>query len=360
MAVVPTRMRAIVLTEVGGAQHLAEQVVDVPVPAPDEVLVRVATVAVNRQDVNLITGRIPTSHLVFPHVLGLDPAGVVVAHGDAVSSIEAGQRIVVRPPIACGECRACEAGEDDACEHISSIGIHRPGGMAEYVSVPAKNVAVIADDLTFAKATAVAHSFPVALTLLRRAGLRSRETVLVSGAAGAVGSAAVQLARSQGASVVAAVSGSDGKTWLGALPQGLAPDLIVEYGDPVDFAGQVRERFPAGVDVYVETASEPTVWSEALRSVARRGRVAVIGSHGGPVVELNTNWLFRQRITIYGCSGSSTEAFRETVAMAGEGRIVPNIDSILPWEQAADAYRRLLSRQNQGKVVLRVAPDDDL
>jgi NADPH:quinone reductase-like Zn-dependent oxidoreductase len=350
-------MRAFALTEVGSPERIAACELDVPRPADDEVLIRVATVAVNRQDVNLIVGRIPHSQLVFPHVLGLDPAGVVVASGAHVRSVDVGDRVVVRPPITCGDCDPCRVGEDDACEHIRSVGIHRPGGMAEFVAVPERNVTRIPDGLTDAEATASAHSFPVALTLLRKVQVQRGDVVLVSGAAGAVGSAAAQLATSLGASVVAAVGDEQGATWLRALPSAVAPEMVLDYGRDPAFAQSVRARFASGVDVYVETASDPAIWAEALRTMARRGRIAVIGSHAGPTVELNTNWLFRERISILGCSGSTNASFHESLALAGEGRIVPNIDSVMPWGDVTAAYRRLMNRENHGKIVLRVAPD---
>jgi NADPH:quinone reductase-like Zn-dependent oxidoreductase len=177
----------------------------------------------------------------------------------------------------------------------------------------------------------------------------------VSGAAGAVGSATVELARSLGARVIAAVGSDRGAEWLRALPEASAPHAVVEYGSEGGLADAIREAAPDGVDVYVETAADPAVWDEALSTLARRGRVAVIGSHAGPIVKLNANWLFRQRVTIFGCSGSTLAAFRESIALAGEGVIVPNIDSILPMSRAAEAYQRLVDRENQGKVVLRVS-----
>ena len=132
-----------------------------------------------------------------------------------------------------------------------------------------------------------------------------------------------------------------------------------DYGADPEFAAAVRGFVPAGVSVYVETASDPAIWSEALKTLARRARIAVIGAHAGPIVEVNTNWLFRHRVVVYGCSGSSLAAYSEALELAGSGRIVPNIDSIMPLDEAAEAYARLLGRQNRGKIVLRVAQDLD-
>jgi NADPH:quinone reductase-like Zn-dependent oxidoreductase len=167
----------------------------------------------------------------------------------------------------------------------------------------------------------------------------------------------VQLARSLGARVVAAVGSDRGADWLRQLPGQVAPDLVVDYGADPEFAALVREVTPAGASIYVETASDPAVWAEALRALARRATVVVIGAHAGPVVQLDNNWLFRQRVTIIGSSGSSLAAYSDALGIAGDGRVVPNIDTILPISKAADAYRRLVERQNQGKIVLRIGDD---
>lgn len=351
----PTTMHATVITALGGLDHFA--VVDLPVPAPGpgDVLIRVATVAANRQDIVTALGRFPNPDLRLPHVLGMDPAGVVVALGEGVTAPAIGTRVVAKPAVACGTCPPCVAREDDGCDRAKSLGVHRPGGMAEYVAVPARNAVPIPASLSFATATALAHTVPVAQTALRRVGLRADETLFVDGAAGAIGSAVVQLAALQGARVIAGVGGRDGVAWLEALPEALRPVRIIDYTAEPAFGPRIREVAPGGVNVLVETASAPALWSEALHAVARHGRVAVIGAHAGPVAEVNLNWLFRQRVSIVGCSGSSADAFREAVALAGDGHLFVRIDAILPLSEVRTAFTRLTSRQNRGKVVLRVA-----
>jgi NADPH:quinone reductase-like Zn-dependent oxidoreductase len=351
----PASMQAVVLTALGALDHLAWTELPVPAPAPGEVLIRVATVAANRQDIVTALGRFPNPDLVLPHVLGMDPAGLVVALGEGVTEPAVGTRVVAKPAVACGRCPSCLAREDDGCDRVRTLGVHRPGGMAEFVAVPAQNAVPLPAGVAFATASAMAHSVPVAQTALRRVGLRADETLFVDGAAGAVGSAVVQLAALWGVRVIAGVGGRDGVDWLQGLPEALRPARIIDYTAAPAFGPLIREVAPAGVDVFVETAAAPALWMEALGQVARHGRVAVIGAHAGPVAELNLNWLFRQRVSIVGCSGSSAEAFREAVALAGDRRISVRIDSILPLGEARTALGRLTIRQNRGKVVLRVA-----
>jgi NADPH:quinone reductase-like Zn-dependent oxidoreductase len=356
MTDLPATMRAVALTEFGGPRHLALLELPVPAPAPDEVLIRVHTVAANRQDTFTMAGRAQARHPVpLPHVLGIDPAGVVVAMGAAVREPVVGTRVVVKPAIACGTCPTCLAGEDDACPSAVNVGVHRAGGMAEYVAVPATNAFPIPDGIGFPAATAIAHSFPVALQMLReRAGLRRGESVLVTGAGGAIGAASVQLAKAIGATVVAAAGGPERVEYV----RSLGADAVIDYTATPDFAPAVRAVVPDGVDVYVESAGDPAIWAEAMAALGRRGRVVVCGSHAGGQVSLDLNWLFRTRASILGASGSSLRIMAEVLTMAGRGDIVPNIHTVLPLERAAEAFAILAARQNRGKVVLAVADPD--
>lgn len=351
-------MPALLLEALGGPEHLVMGERPVPEPAAGEVLVQVATVGANRQDLVTASGRFPNPDLMLPHVLGMDPAGVVVAHGEGVTEPPVGARVVVKPGIACGACPRCLAGEDDGCDRAKQIGVNRPGGMAGFVAVPARNAVPLPDGLGFPEATALAHALPVALTALRRVGVRAGETVLVDGAAGALGSATVQAAALLGARVIAAVGGREGVAWLESLPPAVRPVAVIDYAAEPAFGPAVRAIAPGGVDVLVETAGSPAIWSVAIAQVARHGRVAVVGAHAGPVAEVNLNLLFRLRLSIIGCSGSSATAFRQALALAADGQVSPRIDAVLPLAEARTAFHRLATRQNHGKVVLRVADLD--
>ncbi len=341
-------MRAMAIDALGGVDRLALRELPRPEPAADEVLVRVATVGINRQDIITMAGRFPNPHLRLPHVPGLDPAGSVAAVGAAVTRVAVGDRVVAKPPIGCGSCELCRSGEDDACPDLRSIGVHRPGGLAEYVALPERSVFRIPDGVTFGEATAAAHSLPVALTLLRRVGVTPADTVLVTGASGAIGWAVVQLVRVLGARAIAAVGGAAHADAI----RPAEPFAIVDYAATPAFAPLVRELVPGGVSVHVETSADPALWSEALACLARRGRVAVIGAHAGPVVQLDLNWLFRQRVSIVGCSGSSIAAFEEALAMLGDGRLRAPIDRVVSLAEAPGAYRRLMGRDHHGKTIV--------
>lgn len=346
-------MRAMVLTAHGSIHNLEVAHLPVPEVGAREVLVRVQTVAANHRDLFTIDGPAHNRPPSLPHVLGIDPAGVIETVGPDVTNLSPGDRVVVKPAVACGLCATCRSGGEDACEGKETIGVTRAGGFAEFVAVPARNAFRLPDALGFAEASALAHSFPVALHMLRRAEVGADDVVLVTSAAGAVGSGAVQLAAALGARVVAGAGGQE----KASLVRDLGPEVVVDYFADPAFAAEILRAVPGGVSVYVESAGNPSVWKEGIRTLAPHGRAVVCGSHGGPIVELDLNRLFRLRLSVLGSSGSTSEDVKETLEMAGAGLVRPPVDSVRPLGEAVAAFERLLARQNRGKVVLQVAAD---
>jgi len=357
---VPPTMRAMVMEAYGGPDVLVEREIPTPSPGPGEVLVWVATVAANRQDQYTMAGK-TEKRVDLPHVPGNDPAGVVVGlgaevanSGDGATPLALGDRVVVKPSIACRACAACLDDDESACLRLQSIGLHRQGGFAEYVVAPASNVFTIPRSLGFVEATALSQSGPVALHMLRdRAVLTADDVVLVTSASGAIGSAVIQLAKLEGATVIAAAGGTERMDYVRTL----GADHLIDYAAEPEFAPSVRNIVPGGVSLYVESAGSPPIWDQAIKSMARRGRVTVCGSHAGPIVDLNLNWLFRNRLSILGSSGSTRRTFADALALAGEGHLRPNVDTVLPLTEVVSAFGRLIDHQNRGKVVLRVADD---
>jgi NADPH:quinone reductase-like Zn-dependent oxidoreductase len=339
-----------VLEDLGAVGDLHESTVTTPEPGPHDVLIRVETVSVNHQDVFVMRGLGHIAGLSLPHILGNDPAGTALAVGEAVDNVSAGDRVVVKSTIACHSCSTCANGRDDACPNIRIFGVHTPGGFAEYTVAPGSNVFVIPSELSFAEATAISQTFPVALNVLERGGLTEEDTVLVAGAAGGVGSAAVQLATREGARVVALASSDervDAAVQMGATTG-------FNYRDNPEFASSIRELSPEGVNLYVEPVGDPVVFAESTKALSRAGRVVVCGSHGGTDVNLNLLWLFRNRASIIGSAGATAAGFARVLELAASADIQANIDRILPLIQVNEAFGLLTGRHTKGKLVLDV------
>ncbi len=352
-------MKAIRMHEFGPPESLRYDDVETPTPGPGEALVRVHAVGVNRMDVEMRAGVYGKEKLTdfyfgqmmeFPHILGIEPAGVVEAVGEGVAGLAAGDRVVPHSHLSCGECPQCLAGQDNACPQIQVLGVQTTGrgGYAEYFTWPAELLIPLPDSVGFDKAASLLVNYgPVWTGLIERARVRPGDKVLITGATGGCGHAAVEIAKLAGGEVFA----------LGGSEEKLA-ELAKLGATPIDYRGgfaeRVQEATGGGADVVLELVGAET-WGESLASVRPRARIAVVGSHGGIAAELNLGLLFALNMEIYGVTRANRAAMAKLVELAGAGRLDPTVWKTLPLERAAEAHRLMDERKHSGKIVLEVA-----
>lgn len=334
-------MKAAVTSAPGGPI----EVVSVEDPAPDsgETLVEVHAASVNRLDRAVYEGVGIGKVARFPLIQGIDAAGV------AVSGPDRGRRVVVKPSASCGGCRWCEEGRDADCAAASVMGIHRPGGFAEFVVAPSHNVVPIPDAMSFAEAAAAAHVHPVALRMIRAAELDDAETVLVTGAAGAVGLACVQLAGALGARVIGVCSSEPKAEAVRA--QG-ATAVVADAGD---LEAVIRELTDgSGVDVVLDSTGSPVVVAAAAAAMGRGGRFVVVGTHVGSRLEIDLSRLYTMRQRFLGSAGSSRADFREAYQLMDRMGLHPVVGGVHPLGDVAAALDAVLDRWRIGKPVIHV------
>jgi NADPH:quinone reductase-like Zn-dependent oxidoreductase len=341
-------MKAIVVHEFGGPEVLRYEDVPTPTPQAGEVLLRVHAVSVNRT-LDLMVRRDGNQRgATLPLVLGVDPSGEVVATGPGVTDFRVGDRVGVRSAIPCGQCVNCRADRRRDCVRPQMVGVHRWGGYAEYVAVPTSTLYRIPPELPFPEATVVVRHFPVAYAQVRRVGLQPGETALVMGAAGALGSALVQVAKQAGATVIAA-AGSDERV---AVARSLGADHGVNYRTQ-DLAAACRRLTDGrGVAVVFENIGDPTLWPAAFESLAYRGRLITIGAHGGGVVPLDVRRLYFELLTVIGGAHGEPEDVERALQEAAAGRIRPLIGARLPLAEARRAHELEEARALTGKIIL--------
>lgn len=327
------------------------RIADLPKPTlPDarHVLVRIRAAALNHLDLWTLEG-LPGLSLKFPHILGGDGAGEVEAVGADVRDIRPGDRVLINPGLSCGVCEYCTAGDQPLCVNYRLLGEHVPGTMAEYVAVPAGNVAKVPrPDVSWPEAAAFTL---VTLTAWRmmtsRAQVQAGETVLIWGIGGGVSLAALKIAKLAGARAIV-TSSSDEKL---AKAKALGADIGLNHRN-VDVAKEVRALTARkGVDVIVENVGEAT-WETSLRALGRGGRVVTCGGTSGHRLMTDVRRLFWYQWTIMGSTMGSDSEFREIVRQLGEGQLRPTVDSVFPLQKASDGFRRLESGQQFGKVVV--------
>lgn len=342
-------MKAIVMRAFGDPDVLKLEDVPDPVAGPGEVVVQVHAVSINRSFDLLVRRDGNNRNPMMPLVFGADPSGIVTQVGDGVTGFEPGDRVSVEPSMKCGQCKQCRSGDMASCKTTTQIGVHRWGGYAEYVAVPATNVHLIPGDLSFAEATVITRHAPAAFNLLDdKAELKPGEWVLVMGAAGALGSCCVQVAKLRGAKVIAA-AGADDRV---RIAMELGADHGVNYRTQ-DLAEEVMKLTGGeGVEVVCENIGDPTLWDGAFDSLAQRGRLVTMGAHGGGKVELNLRALYGKRLKIIGAAGVTAKNFDDALEAGAKGQIKALIDSVLPLTKAANAHRRLETENTSGKVIL--------
>ncbi|HZT52338.1 MAG TPA: zinc-binding dehydrogenase [Stellaceae bacterium] len=331
-------MKAVVFHEFGPPEVMRVEEVPTPEPGPGEVQIEVRAVSVNTTlDLIVRAGKYPLP-VKLPHVLGVDPSGVVAKLGAGVTTRRVGDRVTTDLLLNRGQPGP-----------RVMLGLTVWGGYAQYVVVPAACTYLLPDGVDFATATVVSRHAPLAFSMLRdKARVQPGEWVLVMGAAGGLGSAAVQAAKYFGARVIAA-AGSDERV---KAAMGLGADAGVNYR-AADLTAEVKRITGGnGADVVLENIGDPELFSRAFLSLGRGGRLVTAGAHGGGIVPVNISHLYINHITIMGWTGQSDADLNDSLKAAADGRYRVLIDRIMPLSAAAEAHYYVAARSGLGKVIL--------
>ncbi len=339
-------MKAIMAVEPG--EHGRLELVEAPDPVPQfgEVVVAVSAVGINHADLSLVKGLFgPASRIP-----GIDVAGSIAALGDGVTGLEIGARVVLNPAVTCGRCDYCRSGNDGTCRQRRALGQMLDGGYADYVAIPAVNVLPLADGVSFEQAATIPANFFTAWQMLfLRAGLQPGETVLISGAAGGVGSAALEIAKLAGARTIAAV-GSDAKA---AAVRGWGADVVIDYTRSNNLAEAVLDASAGeGADVIIDTVGVD-LWPDFIRALRPGGRLVSCGFVAGRRLDIDVVDIIARQAQIFGCGGSGSKPIASRVTtLVNQGRLAGHVDRVLPLAAAAEAHRLIADRQVIGKLVL--------
>lgn len=316
-------MKAILVPKPGGPEALVWGEAPAPVPGPDEVLVRVKATAVNRADLLQAAGRYPPPPGA-SEILGLEAAGEVEGSGERVFFLLAG------------------------------------GGYAERVAVPRGMLMPIPDGMGFVEAASIPEAwFTAFLNLFGEAGLKAGERALIHAAASGVGTAALQLVRRAGAAAVATVRSARKLDALTSLGSALAIDTSSK-----DFAAEIEAAFGKdSVHVVLDPVGGPFL-ERNLRVMARGGRLVLIASMGGGSSTIDLRTVLTKRLRLFGSTlrarptaekiALTQDFVRDVLPGFSDGSLRTVVDSVVPLVRAGDAFRRIASNENVGKIVLSV------
>lgn len=348
----PACMTAVLLTGHGGYDKLdVRDDVPVPAPGPGEVLVRVRAAGVNNTDVNTrvgwysksVTGATDAQDaaegiedggwggaLSFPRIQGADLCGEVAALGPGVDAFRLGARVTcaTNQPIPTPE----------APTRYQAIGSEYDGAFAHYCVVPADQLFdVSASPLSDVEIAALPCAYGTALNLLSRAGVGPGDRVLITGASGGVGLAAVELARLRGAEATGVASRAKHAA-------------VIEAGALACLDRD--ERPPAGAfTAAIDLVGGPG-WTAVIEALAPGGRYAVSGAIAGPMVEMDLRTLYLRDLTLYGCTFTPRAVFQELVDLINQGALRPRIAQTFPLQEIVAAQEAFQAKDVAGKIVL--------
>lgn len=346
-------MNAAVLTGYGGPEKLVYTQVPKPTPQKGEVLIEVGACSINNADINTRTGWYAADEgfqeilqdtktneggkatwnqmgVTFPRIQGADIIGKAVEIGEGVTSEILNQRLIVYPWI-----RTAIFAE------YQYVGSEIDGGFAEYAVVPATNVYPINSELSDIQLATLPCAYSTAENMLTKARVSARDTVVITGASGGVGSAAIQLCKIRGAVVIAIV---------GANKEHLAKELGADYAYPRD------ERLAENLAKHQITVSADVVGGEyfslIFKSLVVGGRYVTSGAIAGPLVELDLRDLIYKDVEMKGGNRYEPEVFQNLLGYIERGLLNPPVAKVFPLSQMQEAQKFFQSKSFFGKVVI--------
>lgn len=345
---IPTRMRAALLLGLGGEDRIeVRDDVAVPQLAAGHVLVRIRAAAVNNTDLNLRTGwyskDAPTAAeagddagwqgnaLAFPRIQGADGCAEIAAVGTGVASSRVGERVLIDPILR------------DASGAPRYFGSDCDGAFAEYAAVPAANAVLVRSGLSHAELASFPCSYTAAENMLTRARVEAGDTVLVTGASGGVGSAAVQLARRRGARVIAIAASAKSTAIVGlGAERVLGRDAVLRREIGVD-----------SLDAIIDVCGGP-MFPQYLDVLRRGGRYTTAGAIAGARVSLDLRTLYLKDLTLLGCTIPDPDLFARLVGYIERGEIAPLVSATFPLERIVEAQRAFSAKGHVGKIVIEL------
>ncbi|MGH8862508.1 MAG: alcohol dehydrogenase catalytic domain-containing protein [Jatrophihabitantaceae bacterium] len=336
-----------VQVDFGGPEVVHLQDVVEPAVGSDDILVRVGACGLNRLDVIQRRGPGVLPGFRLPHIAGMDVAGTVVAAGEAVAGLAAGDRVVVDPTQGCAACRACRAGDRAYCAQLRVIGGNVPGGLAELVAVRADAALRIPDALSLSDAATLPTAWATAWhAVVTAARVAPGECVVVQAGASAISLAIIQLAQRAGATVIAVASTED--KIAAARAAGAA--LGVQDTDRLPDAVQAFTQ-GTGADVVIDHVGAAT-WDASLACLCVGGRMVLLGNTSGDQVGLSLANIFHRGLRLIGAGGYTAEDFTAAIAAAFECSGLQPVAGEFALDELPAAWAAIESRDTVGKVVV--------
>lgn len=343
-------MKAVVVETPGDIGKLDLREVPDPKPGPKDVLIKVDSCGVCYHDV-LVRNGVLKRGVQMPLIPGHEIAGTVIEVGAEVPDVKAGDRVTTTQRYhVCGHCAQCRTNREPQCNEKKFLGDWgMVGGYADMVAVEHDNVALVPDNVPLHKAAVVACTLGSVFNAMRDVGhIEAGETVLVTGSGGGLGMQAVQLARLQGAWVIAQTTSPDKVAQL----KELGAHEVVVHARGADFSDEVMAVTGGrGVDVCVDNVGN-LMFQPIRRALARNGRWLMIGQLTGDFTPFNPAQIFSKNIAMLSASSTTRLQLQLCLDLVGRGQIEPVVSKRMPLTEARQAHRLIESGSVAGRIVL--------
>jgi len=345
---IPIKMRGVYLTGHGGFGQLEfRNDIPVPEPGPTEVLIKVGAAAVNNTDINTRRAWYSKGNgeskdaswsgnpIKFPRIQGADVCGQIVAVGKQVSSQRLNERVLIEPSI--------KEANGEILKQPWYFGSECDGGFAEYTVVSSRHAYAIKSNLSDVELASFPCSYSTAENMLSRSKVSEGETVLITGASGGVGSAAVQLAKARGAKVIGITSKRKEEKVLK-----IGADKVILRDESI-----VQELGENSIDVVIDLVAGEK-WPALISALKPSGRYAVAGAIGDPHVNLDIRTLYLKDLTFFGCTVLDENVFSNLIMHIENKNISPLVSETYPLEDIIQAQKSFLDKKHIGKIVLKI------
>ena len=356
MIIIPKKMSAVLTTGHGGYEMLEfRKDIKVPSPDSDQVLIKVLGAGINNTDINTRTawysksvkaetnanhsqgddddGSWSGEPLEFPIIQGADCYGEIVSVGGDVDAGRIGERVLVRT--------MQQYAVDYRPYECWTLGSECDGAFAEYMLAFSDESFKIESNWSNAELASIPCAYSTAENLLERSDVKEGEVVLITGASGGVGSAAIMLAKRRGAKVVAVASEAKAR-----MVQEIGADEVIHREDKL-----IDSIDNESIDVVIDLVAGES-WGELLEVLKKGGRYAASGAIAGPIVELDVRTLYLKDLVLIGCTFQDRQVFQNLIGYIERNEIKPLVSKTYPLKDIINAQKDFVSKKYVGKLVL--------
>ena len=339
-------MKAVRIHSHGSIDKLHIDNIQDPECLENQVIIEVKAAALNHLDIWVRNG-LPGINIPLPLIMGSDASGIIVEIGSQISKFKIGDRVVVQPGTFNHKCKYVQMNKENFSPSYGILGETENGVQAKYVSLYEHNLHIMSNDLSFEESSSMQLVFMTAYQmLLTRASLTKDETILIYGASSGVGSAAIQIAKEIGATVISTV-GQQNKIEY-ALNLG-SDHVFLHNNSIIDEVKEITNN--KGVDIVCEHVGKDT-WNQSMRLLKKGGRIVTCGSTSGSKVSIDLRYLFSKQQSILGSTMSDLPSFNAAMNKINNNKYRPCIDKIFSFKEVKLAHQRMEDRKHLGKIIL--------